>query len=104
GRGGGEFGHPGRGSRPRVGRSPGTPAASSLPWSCRSLPASGLLEAARHSTAAGLLGACILTDREMEPHHVVEAVGIVVLGLVFYSYARRWFEAAERSARPARAP
>ena len=40
----------------------------------------------------------------MEPHHVVEAIGIVVLGLVFYSYARRWFEAAERSARPARAP
>jgi signal transduction histidine kinase len=40
----------------------------------------------------------------MEPHHVVEAVGIVVLGLVFYSYARRWFESAERLARPARAP
>ena len=40
----------------------------------------------------------------MEPHHVVEAIGIVVLGLVFYSYARRWFESAERSARPARAP
>jgi len=40
----------------------------------------------------------------MEPHHVVEAVGIVVLGLVFYSYARRWFELAERSARLARAP
>jgi signal transduction histidine kinase len=29
-------------------------------------------------------------------HHVVEAVGIVVLGLVFYSYARRWFESTER--------
>ena len=40
----------------------------------------------------------------MEPHHVVEAVGIVVLGLVFYSYARRWFESTERAPRPARAP
>ena len=39
----------------------------------------------------------------MEPHHVVEAVGIVVLGLVFYSYARRWFESTERAPRPARA-
>jgi signal transduction histidine kinase len=38
----------------------------------------------------------------MEPHHVVEAVGIVVLGLVFYSYSRRWFESAERTARTAR--
>jgi len=25
-------------------------------------------------------------------HHVVEAAGIVVLGLVFYSYARRWLD------------
>jgi len=40
----------------------------------------------------------------MEPHHVVEAVGIVVLGLVFYSYARRWLESTERGPRPARAP
>jgi signal transduction histidine kinase len=40
----------------------------------------------------------------MEPHHVVEAVGIVVLGLVFYSYARRWFESTERAPRPARVP
>ena len=40
----------------------------------------------------------------MEPHHVVEAVGIVVLGLVFYSYSRRWFESTERAARPARVP
>jgi signal transduction histidine kinase len=38
----------------------------------------------------------------MEPHHVVEAVGIVVLGLVFYSYALRWFESTERNARTAR--
>jgi len=40
----------------------------------------------------------------MEPHHVVEAVGIVVLGLVFYSYSRRWFESTERAAPPARVP
>ncbi len=40
----------------------------------------------------------------MEPHHVVEAVGIVVLGLVFYSYSRRWFESTERTAPPARVP
>jgi signal transduction histidine kinase len=39
----------------------------------------------------------------MEPHHVVEAVGIVVLGLVFYSYALRWFQSTERTAGPARA-
>jgi signal transduction histidine kinase len=38
----------------------------------------------------------------MEPHHVVEAVGIVVLGLVFYSYALRWFESTERHVRTAR--
>jgi diguanylate cyclase len=25
-------------------------------------------------------------------HHVIEAAGIVVLGLVFYSYARRWLD------------
>src|SRR2546422_10373593 len=40
----------------------------------------------------------------MEPHRVVEAGGIVVLGLVFYSYSRRWFESTERAARPARVP
>ncbi len=40
----------------------------------------------------------------MEPHHVVEAVGIVVLGLVFYSYSRRWFESTERATPPARVP
>lgn len=39
----------------------------------------------------------------MEPHHVVEAIGIVVLGLVFYSYALRWFQPPDRHARPARA-
>jgi signal transduction histidine kinase len=38
----------------------------------------------------------------MEPHHVVEAVGIVVLGLVFYSYALRRFQSTERTAGPAR--
>jgi len=40
----------------------------------------------------------------MEPHHVVEAVGIVVLGLVFYSYSRRWFESTDRTAPPSRVP
>src|SRR4029450_2707864 len=38
----------------------------------------------------------------MEPHHVIEAVGIVVLGLVFYSYALRWLQ-SERVPRAARA-
>ena len=34
-----------------------------------------------------------LIDRlSVDIHHVVEAAGIVVLGLVFYSYARRWFD------------
>src|SRR5882672_4426314 len=28
----------------------------------------------------------------MDFHHVVEAAGIVALGLVFYSYARRWLD------------
>jgi signal transduction histidine kinase len=28
----------------------------------------------------------------MDYHHVVEAVGVVIVGLVFYSYACRWFE------------
>src|SRR3990167_5747381 len=27
----------------------------------------------------------------MEFHHVMEAAGVVVLGLVFYSYSSRWF-------------
>ena len=39
----------------------------------------------------------------MEPHHVIEAVGIVVLGLVFYSYALRWLQSTEQIPRPARA-
>ena len=38
----------------------------------------------------------------MEPHHVIEAVGIVVLGLVFYSYALRWLQ-SDRVPRAARA-
>ena len=38
----------------------------------------------------------------MEPHHVIEAVGIVVLGLVFYSYALRWLQ-SERVPRATRA-
>jgi signal transduction histidine kinase len=29
----------------------------------------------------------------MDYHHVVEAAGVVSLGLIFYSYAFRWFEA-----------
>lgn len=29
----------------------------------------------------------------MEFHHVMEAAGVIVLGLVFYSYAFRWFQA-----------
>src|SRR5260370_19251987 len=31
----------------------------------------------------------------MDCHHVVEAAGAVALALVFYSYAWRWFDAAE---------
>src|SRR5438105_3480356 len=31
----------------------------------------------------------------MDYHHVVEAAGAVALALVFYSYAWRWFDAAE---------
>jgi signal transduction histidine kinase len=38
----------------------------------------------------------------MEPHHVIEAVGIVVLGLVFYSYALRWLQSTEGVRRPGR--
>ena len=29
----------------------------------------------------------------MDYHHVVEAAGVVSLGLIFNSYAFRWFEA-----------
>ena len=29
----------------------------------------------------------------MDYHHVIEAAGVVSLGLIFYSYAFRWFEA-----------
>ena len=32
----------------------------------------------------------------MDFHHVIEAAGIVFLGLVFYSYARRWLASAGR--------
>ena len=32
----------------------------------------------------------IVTRLSVDIHHVIEAAGIVVLGLVFYSYARRW--------------
>lgn len=38
----------------------------------------------------------------MEPHHVIEAVGIVVLGLVFYSYALRWLQSTDQVPRPGR--
>jgi signal transduction histidine kinase len=37
-------------------------------------------------------------------HHVVEAIGIVVLGLIFYSYARRWFGSTQRIPHRWRAP
>jgi len=32
----------------------------------------------------------------MDFHHVIEAAGIVALGLVFYSYARRWLQSTAR--------
>src|SRR5215813_14330498 len=34
----------------------------------------------------------VIARLSLDIHHVVEAAGIVVLGLVFYSYARRWFD------------
>src|SRR5262249_51163808 len=34
----------------------------------------------------------VIDRLSLDIHHVVEAAGIVVLGLVFYSYARRWFD------------
>src|SRR5207245_7804549 len=34
----------------------------------------------------------IVARLSVDLHHVVEAAGIVVLGLVLYSYSRRWFE------------
>src|SRR5262249_12053300 len=34
----------------------------------------------------------VVARLSLDIHHVVEAAGIVVLGLVFYSYARRWFD------------
>jgi signal transduction histidine kinase len=37
----------------------------------------------------------VVSRLSVDAHHVVEAVGIVFLGLVFYSYARRWFESPE---------
>ncbi|PYM96933.1 MAG: hypothetical protein DME04_00570 [Candidatus Rokuibacteriota bacterium] len=39
----------------------------------------------------------------MDFHHVIEAAGIVALGLVFYSYARRWLEPTARIDRRLRA-
>ncbi len=39
----------------------------------------------------------------MDYHHVVEAAGVVSLGLVYYSFTYRWFEAgppARRQWRP----
>jgi len=35
----------------------------------------------------------------MDYHHVVEAAGVVSLGLIFYSYAFRWFEAGPAASR-----
>src|SRR5882762_2346159 len=65
---------------------------------------------ARHSTAASQGRACILRKREhssreetMDFHHVIEAAGIVALGLVFYSYLRRWLESTARIDRRLRA-
>ncbi|HKC98233.1 MAG TPA: LytS/YhcK type 5TM receptor domain-containing protein [Methylomirabilota bacterium] len=34
----------------------------------------------------------VIDRLSVDIHHVIEAAGIVVLGLVFYSYARRWFD------------
>lgn len=34
----------------------------------------------------------IVARLSVDIHHVIEAAGIVVLGLVVYSYARRWFD------------
>ena len=31
----------------------------------------------------------------MDYHHVVEAAGAIALGLIFYSYTWRWFDAQE---------
>jgi LytS/YehU family sensor histidine kinase len=39
----------------------------------------------------------------MDFHHVIEAAGIVALGLVFYSYLRRWHESTARIDRRLRA-
>lgn len=39
----------------------------------------------------------------VDPHHVVEAAGIVTLGLVFYSYSRRWADVVGRVDRRLRA-
>ena len=38
----------------------------------------------------------VIARLSVDIHHVIEAAGIVVLGLVFYSYARRWFDANRR--------
>src|SRR5262245_52079684 len=38
----------------------------------------------------------IVARLSVDFHHVVEAAGIVVLGLVFYSYSRRWLQSLGR--------
>jgi hypothetical protein len=38
----------------------------------------------------------IIARLSVDFHHVIEAAGIVVLGLVFYSYARRWLDVNRR--------
>ena len=38
----------------------------------------------------------IVARLSVDFHHVVEAAGIVVLGLVVYSYSRRWFQSVGR--------
>jgi len=46
----------------------------------------------------------IIARLSVDTHHVVEAAGIVVLGLVYYSYTRRWLESTARVDRRWRAP
>src|SRR5881409_3621781 len=46
----------------------------------------------------------VITRLSLDSHHVVEAAGIVVLGLVFYSYARRWLESIGQVDRRQRIP
>src|SRR5207302_1855133 len=51
-----------------------------------------------HSSREGHMDVfhAIVARLSVDLHHVVEAAGIVVLGLVLYSYSRRWFESVGR--------